>query len=612
MEHQELLNAIGILLFLSLISQYLGNKFKIPTIVLLTLFGLAIGPFLNLVNPEKILGHLFHIVMEFAIVILLFEGGLNLRFKNLQGAGRGLKQLIGFGIFTNWIITTLAAHYIGELPWSLSFLIGAVLTVTGPTVIIPCLRQVSLPRKINQYFKWEGIVNDPIGVLLATLVYKYITYQGSSNGITLFIFGMIKAIGLAVLITFIFGYSIRYLFNKTRFPDFLKIPSILSFILLVYILLENAQDGSGLLAVAMLGMYFANNDLLVMAELRRFKESISIFSVSIVFLLLTASIKFELLKNLGLRHILFILAVVFLTRLIAVYISTIGSKMSFQEKTLVGWFGPRGIVAASMAGILGLKLIEKGYPDADLILPIIFSVICLTVLIHSFSLEPLAKFLKLTVKEKKGLLIVGAYPWTTDLANILQEIGVPVLLSDLNRQRIREAKLLNIKTHFGEIIVDAENTKLDLSEYSYLLAATDNNSFNALVCNSLADVFGRNNIFQIPLNEAVPIEVNKITKLPSSQGGLQLDDKTFQFEEIEKKYYSGWTFKKTPLTQEYNYETLRRDSQNLHTAILMAVHEDGSISFAAELLNFKPKPGDILITFKETNKQMPISEKILF
>ncbi len=610
MEHQELLNSIGVILFFALIAQYLGYKFKISTIALLSLFGLLIGPLFKLVEPEKILGHLFHMVIEFAIVILLFEGGLNLRFKDLKGSSQGIKQLIGFGIFTNWIVTTLAAHYIGQLSWSLSFLIGAILIVTGPTVVIPCLRQVSLPAKINQYLKWEGIVNDPIGVLLATSVYQYIIYRGTGNEVTVFILGIFKAIGLALLVTFVFGYLIRYLFNKTKFPDFLQIPSVLSFILLVYIVLEQIQDGSGLLAVTMLGMYFANNDLLVMTELRHFKESISIFSVSMVFILLTANIKFEILKQLELNHFLFIASVVFFTRLISVYISTIGSKMSLEERTLVGWFGPRGIVAASMAGILGIKLMERGYFEADIILPIIFSIIFLTVLIHGFSLEPLAKFLKLTTRGGKGLVIVGAEPWTIELAAILKDLKIPVLISDIDRYKIFQAKMLDIDTHWGEIIIDVENVRLDLTDYSYLLAATDNNSFNALVCNVLVDEFGRNNVFQIPLMEATSkletetinvdwVDTVQVTELPSFQGGLQLESNSFQYYELKKRYYNGWTFKKTPLTKEYTFEDFQKDPQNINAIPLMVISENGSLDFANELIKLKPKSGDILIAFKQ-------------
>jgi NhaP-type Na+/H+ or K+/H+ antiporter len=597
MEH-HIHNSIGLLLLAAMVGQYVGWKFKIPSIVIFIIFGVLIGPVFGLMHPQEELGESFNTFIEFAVVILLFEGGLNLKFKELKEVSFGVKRLTTAGVVVNFFIAFYAGQYIAGLSRPISAVIAAILVVTGPTVIIPLLRQAKLPKRISQYLKWEGIINDPLGVLLVTLVYQYITVAGQDGAFEFVAFALFKAIAFSIIITFVFGRSIQFIFDRTDFPDFLKVPFILSIILMIFIISKQVQDGSGLLAVTMLGMYFANKGLLVFTDLKKFKEAISVFSVSIIFILLSASIKLKFFSELNIRQILFILFLTLFCRLIAIFLVTFYSKMTIQERIFVGWVGPRGIVAASVAGIIGLRLSNLGYENADMILPIVFSVVICTVLVHGLSLSTVAKKLGLNVKCGKGLVIVGASPWATDLAIELKEIEVNTLIIDSAWYKLKTPRQLGIETFFGEAISALEEGNIDLTEYSYLLSATDSNSYNALVCSNFSEDLGLNNVYQIPLgNEHDSV----IEDLPNSMTGQIVDTEINNVYKgnIKELFNQGWSFKKTHLSEEYKIENFHADNSPAKTINLLKVDKDKSINFITDSQKLNTKPGDIIISFSK-------------
>lgn len=597
MEH-HILNSIGILLLASMLGQYLGWRFKIPSIVIFILFGVLLGPILGVLDPKVELGEGFNVFIEFAVVILLFEGGLNLKFKELKEVSFGVKRLTTAGVVVNFFLAFFAGQYIAGLSKPISAVIAAILVVTGPTVIIPLLRQAKLPKRVSQYLKWEGIINDPLGVLLVTLVYEYIFLAGQDGAFEVIALSLFKAVVFSIIITFAFGNSIQFIFNKTNFPDFLKVPFILSIILMIFIISKQIQDGSGLLAVTMLGMFFANKKLLVFAELKKFKESVSVFSVSIIFILLSASIKFSFFAELNLRQIFFILFLTLACRLIAIFLVTFYSKMSWQERIFVGWIGPRGIVAASVAGIIGLRLSALGYEEAELILPIVFSVIICTVIVHGLSLSKVAQWLGLNVKCGKGVVIAGSSPWATDLALELKELEVNSLIIDSAWYKLKTPRQLGLDTYFGEAVSSLEEGEIDLTEYSYLLAATDNNSYNALVCTTFSEDLGLNNVYQIPLgNDSDTV----IEDLPDSKTGQVIDTEisTVYKGNIKELFNQGWSFKRTTIREEYTLENYLEDHKPDITINLLKIDKEKNISFITDSEDVKAKDGETIISFSK-------------
>lgn len=579
-----------------MLAQYIAWRFKIPAIVLLLISGLLLGPVFALVDPQEIFHDFFHVIVEFAVVILLFEGGLQLHVNDLQGAVIGIKRLVSIGVILNGVLTTVLAHYVAGLSWPISSIIGFILVVTGPTVIIPVLRQSKLPKKITSYFKWEGIINDPLGVLLVTLVYQFVTFHGQGSALNETFLAILRAIVFSVGISYIVGAALKALFERSKYPDFLKVPTVLSVILIIYVVSKEIQEGSGLLAVTLLGMFFANSNMRVFKELKKFKESISVFSVSLLFVLLASSIDIVDLKSLDHHHLLFVVAVVLFTRFVSVFAATIGAPMSWQERTLIAWFGPRGIVAASMAGILAFRLYPYFGDEANLILPIVFAVICGTVFVHCLTLVPFAKLLGITRGNTNGLIIVGASPWATELAGLLKEAGVPVMITDTSWYKLKRVRQFGINTHYGEIITDLEQGDLDLCDYSYVLAATESASYNTMVCTELAEDLGRVNVYQLPLEDD-----SKIEEIPSSQDAQVLDNEVLEYQNLQQRFYYGWTFNQTEITAEFSYSNFLEQYSELNPIHLLTIHKDKTVSFVLDESYANAKVGDTVISFMEPN-----------
>src|SRR5699024_7253135 len=320
--------------------------------------------------------------------------------------------------------------YIGGLSWPVSILLGAILIVTGPTVIIPMLRQSSLNRRTASYLKWEGIINDPIGALLAVVVFQYFIFTsvgGSSAHVFVHLgWAIITALALGLGV----AWTLAWAYNRAWVPEYLKAPVTFACVVVIYVLANAMFDEAGLLAVTVMGMAMGNMRIAGMGELRRFKEDISILMVSTVFVVLTADLDPAVLSNMDWRTVALVLAIIFLVRPASVLLATMFTGMDWRDRALAAWIAPRGVVASAMAGVFGERMVRVGYTDANLILPLIFSVVFATVILHSFSIGRLARWMNLSTKPH-GALIVGASPWSTELARALtNELDVQVLLVD--------------------------------------------------------------------------------------------------------------------------------------------------------------------------------------
>jgi hypothetical protein len=472
--------------------------------------------------------------------------------------------------------------------------------VTGPTVIMPLIRQTRLQSRTASLLKWEGIINDPIGVLLAVLVFQFaVVAEHASTGETL-VLKLAGAILAAILLGIGAAYLLKFLFEKGHVPEFLKLPMVLSTVLAIYAFANLMQEEIGLLAVTVLGMTMGNIGMLIIYELRKFKETITVVLVSVVFILLTADTDLQSLTNLNWRAAAFILCILFVVRPLAVAISTLGSGLSWKEKVFIGWIAPRGIVAASIAGLLGLELAHHGFEDAHLLSPLVFAVIFSTVVLHGFSIQWLSRRLGLASQAQEGVLIIGSYPFSIELARVLKESGTPVLIVDSSWHSLREARLIGLPVHYGEILSDTSEESLDLSNIGYLLAATGNDAYNSLVCNAFVPHFGRDRVFQLGVHEKEAAkELRSSTRGKIAFGGNLL------YEELIIRYYEGWRFQKTRLTQAFDYSNfLQAGQENREPLILLK--KNGRIDFDFMKSKNTPEPDDLIISF---SLQKPDPEK---
>ncbi|MEM7277618.1 MAG: sodium:proton antiporter [Pseudomonadota bacterium] len=591
MHNEHLVVVIVAVVALGVAAQWLAWRLRLPAIVLLAVAGVFAGPVMGWIQPSETFGELLQPLISLCVAIILFEGGLSLSLKDLKEAASGVRRLVYLGAPLAWVFGSLCAHYIGGLDIPVSLVFGAIMVVTGPTVIMPLLRQSALKRRTASFLKWEGIVNDPIGALLAVLVFQFFVFSGAGSE-----WGeAIKSIAVAIVSGLVFGGFGGWItargFRAGLVPEYLKSPVMLGLVLVVYVLSNLMQHEAGLLAVTIMGVVIANMDLPGIGDMRRFKEYITIMLVSVVFILLTSELNIGSLTSIGWRGAALIGAIMFISRPAAIMLATIGAKMSFRERLLVSWIAPRGIVAAATAGVLGAGMVENGY-DAEILLPLVFAVVFATVFSHGFSINWLANRLGLSSKQRDSVLLVGASPWTIELGRTLVDLKANVLIADSSWHNLRPARLAGLPVFYGEILSEFAEESIEISHVRSVLAATSNDAYNSLVCRQIAPEVGQRKVFQLPLGG----EDDDPRGVARTNRGNIAFDKEAVFEKLWRLYVRGYKFYKTRLSENYSYSEFlgERPADSIEIATMSMT---GDVDFVSAQLEREPKPGDTIIYF---------------
>ena len=507
-----MLELAGIII-LGLLAQWVAWRFKIPAILPLILIGLLVGPiaaeFLSddgskwiepIWNGKNGLfpGDGLYYFVSLAISIILFEGGLTLKRSEIKSVGPVITKLITLGSAITFFGAGITTHYVFNLSWELSFLFAALIIVTGPTVITPILRNIPLKKNVSAVLKWEGILIDPIGALVAVLVFEFISVGGGS-GFTktaLIEFGKILLFGTTF--GFTFAHALAFAINKNLIPHYLLNVVSLSTVLLVFVESEIFAHESGLLAVVVMGMVLGNNKLENIKELLYFKESLSVLLISILFILLSANINIEdMLLLYNWKTALLFGIVILVIRPLAVFLSTAGSKLKTNEKIFISWVGPRGIVAAGIASLFGSKLLKAGVEGAEYITPLVFMIVLGTVLLNATTARLFAKLVGVFLKTSNGIIIVGASNFARLIATYLKKNNRRVVLIDNNPDNINKAKSLGLEAIDGNIYSDELLEDVELNDIGYLLALTGGAAVNEYALDKFSSIFGENGAFRI-------------------------------------------------------------------------------------------------------------------
>lgn len=598
----NLVLAFAIIGLLGIGAQWIGWRFNFPAIVLMAIAGVLAGPVFGLFSAEglapgeppmeALLGEFYRPMIAIAVAVILFEGGLQLNFGEIRGLTVGIQRLVFPGVLIAWGLSAYAAYALGVLSLPVALLFGGILVVTGPTVIIPLLRQSKLSQRPAALLKWEGIINDPIGALLAVIVFEFLIASGV-HGSPLEI---VSSILLASVLAGVLGYGIGKFaaaaFRRGWVPEYLKPPVLLVLVLLCFEVANLLQHEAGLLAVTAMGVTMANSKIASINDLRLFKESIAVLLVSGVFIILTANLTFESFQLLDWRAIGFILAILFIVRPLTVFVATIGAGLPWKERLLVGWIAPRGIVAVAVSSFFGASLVEAGFEDGAKLIPLAFSIVFATVVLHGFSIGPLAKALGLASKGKPGVLMVGATPWSTALAAKLQELKIPVMIADTSYRRLRGARLANVPTYYGEILSEVTEHHLDLNRFGFLLAVSGNESHNALVATDLAPELSRAAIFQV--NARGKDEEDRQALSYTLQGRTFLHSAP-PLDELLRRHYAGWIYQRTRLSEEYPPERYFKEIDKDYEIIMILRKE--TIQFASREAPLKPEIGDTVLAY---------------
>ena len=600
----ELIFACALIGALGLGAQWIAWRLQAPAIVLMALAGMAVGPLWAVIFSEPLLdpthtfGDLLRPIVSLAVAVILFEGGLVLKFENLRDAGPAVRRMVFVGGPLAWILGTLAARYAAGLDWVSAIVFAGVMVVTGPTVIMPLLRQSKLGGRVGSALKWEGIVNDPIGALFAVASYEIVRVASAGDSIVAAGAKIIVAAALGAALGIFFGWAIARAFRAGWTPEYLKAPIIFASIILCYALAEMLEKEIGLVAVTAYGMTLANSKLAGLAELRKFKEEIAILLVSGVFVILTANLTPSLIASaLTWNTLLFLVVMLFVVRPLSIWISTYGT-LERNEAILLGWIAPRGIVAVAVSGLFSSLLVDLDPQSrfdiygAEQIAPLAFAMVFATVVLHGFTIGPLSRYLGLARKAKPGTLIVGVNPWSIDMAETLKESGVDVILADSNWRRLKPAREAGMETFFGEVLSEEAEMRLDHTRFETVIALSANEPYNALVCGHFAPELGRHRVFQLSSQDG---EDEDPRAIGTAARGRTLIKRGRSYDALIRDHYRGWEFAKTTLTEHYGIEQLRADRPKAD--IVAEIRTDGSVTFLGSSRDLRGGEGVVILSF---------------
>jgi len=569
MSNLLMLGLIGLIGFLC---QWLAWRTQLPAILFLLVTGILLGSTFGILDPDALFGELLFPFISLSVAIILFEGSLTLKRTELKDIGNSVRNMVSYGALINATITTIATHYFTGLSWSLSALFGAIMVVTGPTVIMPMLRSVRPNAQISKTLRWEGIVIDPLGALLAVLVFEWIVAQQTSADLShvLSIFGQTIATG--VILGIVIGYSFGLLLKYHLIPEYLHNFAAIAFVTAAFAGSNTLLHESGLLTITVMGIWLANMKGVHIRDILNFKETLTVIFVSALFIILAARINFDTLLQLGWGAVAVLLVMQFIARPVKIFACTIGSHFTIKERMLLAWMGPRGIVAAAVSVVFALRLEELGMENANLLVPLTFCIIIGTVVIQSATSRSFAKLLNVSQPDIQAFLIIGANPVAIMIAKALETAKIETVLCDTYWEHISAARMEGLKTYYGNPISNHADTHLDLASMGGMLGLSHYHSLNTAAALRFREDFGIRNIFT--LASAEDEKSNSKHRASEFYKGQVLFDESMRYGELHKLIDKNTQIKNTQLSESYTFADWQADNDLGITVLLFAVDTD--------------------------------------
>lgn len=595
---------------LGIFAQWLAWRFRFPSILMLLAVGFLLGFFCGdnpdwpgqTITDEVVTERLLFPLVALSVGVIMFEGGLTLRFHELADAGSVVLRLVTIGVLVTWVLAAIAAHYVAGMSWDIAALLGAILTVTGPTVIAPLLRHVRPFRRIGAIVKWEGIVIDPIGAVLAVLVFNAL-FAGSASEVGLI---LTKIVGVGVLIGMAFAFALVTLMRRYLIPDYLHNAVFLATALVAFAISDQIVHESGLLTVTIMGVALANQRSVAVKHVAEFKENLRVLLISCLFILLAARIRYEDVMGLGWQGLAFVLLLIVVVRPVSVLVATIGAGLSLNERIFLSFLAPRGIVAAAVSSVFALEVthhfaehhVTSADSGVDQIVPLTFLVIVVTVAVYGLSAAPLARALKLATANPQGVLIAGGAAWVRQLARLIQDEGIPVIIVDTNYHNISSARIDGIRAHCASIISEYMEV-VDLGGIGRLLALTPNDNLNTLAAAEFTNVFGRVNVYQLAYSRRDVTEGHGEANGPHMSGRF-LFGPGQTYTHLASSVATGSTFKKTRISEEFTFADFQ-ERYGKETKPLFVLDENERLLISTVEEPLTPKPGQSVIALVRPN-----------
>jgi NhaP-type Na+/H+ or K+/H+ antiporter len=578
--------------------QWLAWRLRLPAILFLLLSGILVGPVAGLLDPDALMGDLLFPFVSLAVSVILFEGSLTLKFSEIAGLERVVRRFVTTGMLITWLLTTLATRWLADFSWGVATLFGAVMVVTGPTVIQPMLRTVRPTAKVASILRWEGIVIDPIGALLAVLVYEFLVSTSAGGPWVDTFMAFFRLIGSGLLVGIGVGYFLGEALRRDWLPHYLFNVAALAAVMGAFAVSNALALESGLLAVTVMGIYMANRKGVPVEEILAFKESLSLLLITVLFIVLAARLDLGLLQQLGWAAVQVFLVMQFIARPVKVYFATRGSSLNWRERALLGWIAPRGIVAAAVVALFSIQLDQQGFADAKMLVPLTFVVIIGTVVLQSLTAGPLARALKVAEPGSGGFLIIGANPLARAVAQALAHKDVPVRLTDTLWDNVSRARMAGLKTYYGNPLSEHAEVYLDTSGLGRVLALTADEHLNELACTRFKAYFGPKQTFALRVS---PLEKGR--KSVSGSRHWSFGERA-NFVEMSRRLVRGAEIRQTTLSETFGFEQFCTKYGERATP-LFAIDPKGRVEVFSDEHNFVPKAGWVVLALIDPDPSEP-------
>lgn len=613
--------AIATILVLGVAGQWLAWRIRVPSILVLLFIGFLVGPIARYLgkfgwidvslDPDQLFRGLITPIVSLSVSLILFEGGLSLRASHIANVGRVVRDLVTLGAGITWILSAVAAHTLVGLDWRLSILLGAILVVTGPTVIGPLLRHVKPVGQIGPVLKWEGIVIDPIGAGLTVLVFEAISAGGLRQATPMLLWGVVKTLAVGAGVGAIVAILIVLMLRRFWVPDYLQSPVILGFVIAAFTGSNLLVPESGLFTVTIMGIVLANQRWASTHHILEFKETLSVLLIGSLFIMLSSRLRLEDLASVGLGGVLFLIVLIVIVRPVAVLASTLRSPLTWNERAFLAFMAPRGIIAASISSVFALRLASEGFKDAHLLVPLTFLVIVGTVLVYGLGAPFAARWLGLAQPGKRGFLIAGASPVVRAIGTALQNEKIEVLLVDTNHSHIASARLEGLPAMVATILSPDVSERVALSSISRLVALTPNDEVNALAATHFVRAFGRDEVFQL---QTADQQSQRRRRIAGELHGRMLFQRGMTYSELARRWDNGARIKTTRLTPEFDLAAMQKQYPGDSLIPLFVLHNaTGELAVYTQDTPPVPGPGDSIISLtraKPATEAAPKPEEI--
>lgn len=574
MSTDQVLIGVGLILVLAVGSQVLASRLRIPALIVLLPAGFTAGALTNDVNPQRLLGTTFQPLVSLAVAVILYDAGLTLQWDKIRGHSRRVViRLVTWGVPITMALAAVLAGPLLGMSAGAAVMTGAILVVSGPTVVGPLLAFVRPTDRPQRILSWEGSLIDPAGGILAAVVFHAVlasTHGGLGHPVALFLLSL--AIGAAGAIV---GIAVLWLLSRLDIDEVLTSTGQLACVVGVAAACDVIRDDAGLIAAILMGLGVANLRAFNVPLKRPFFETLVQLIIGVLFVCISATVTPASLKHLILPTLVLAAILVLATRPLVAFLATTRTGLTGGERAFIGWMAPRGIVAAATAATFGTELAHAHVGGAAKILPVAFLVIAATVTLYGLTATPVARRLRVSRPARSRPLIVGGDPWVIDLARAFRAAGLEITLWSPSLSQRSQIQQASLDVAAGELLASAIGADADIAGITDILLLTDEDHFNALAAATITDYSDR------PLYRVAPSPDAVIDSRP----GDTLFAQSLTRPALTARYTSGARITTQPSDGPIP----------VATDLLFVINSEGTMIPATAARVPDPQPGDTLV-----------------